>query len=82
MMHLRTAPPRWWLKYSGECVHSDTLPFTAETEVTGHIMAHLNVSCSPHQDGSTPSDIDLFVTIRHLDPDGNESTIHNYPIDV
>ncbi|KAF1738056.1 Cocaine esterase [Beauveria bassiana] len=48
-------------------------PFVAETEITGHIIAHLNVSISavaPTQ--STPWDMDLFVTLRHLDAQGNE----------
>ncbi|KAH6692563.1 X-Pro dipeptidyl-peptidase protein [Plectosphaerella plurivora] len=47
-------------------------PFASETEVTGHIVAHLNVSVSPDPSGPTPSDIDLFVTLRHLGPDGKE----------
>ncbi|KAI5460931.1 Alpha/Beta hydrolase protein [Mariannaea sp. PMI_226] len=49
-----------------------TEPFEAETEITGHIVAHLNVSVSADPDGSTPSDIDLFVTLRHISPKGEE----------
>lgn len=47
-------------------------PFEAETEITGHITAHLNVSMSPFPTGSTPTDIDLFVTLRHLLANGKE----------
>jgi predicted acyl esterase len=46
--------------------------FEEEMEITGHITAHLNVSMSPYPTGPTPSDIDLFVTLRHLLPDGKE----------
>ncbi|ERS97072.1 hypothetical protein HMPREF1624_06401 [Sporothrix schenckii ATCC 58251] len=49
-----------------------TAPFAAETEITGHVVAHLHVSVSPDPAGPTPSDIDLFVTLRHLGPDGRE----------
>ncbi|KAM5345118.1 hypothetical protein ACJ41O_010980 [Fusarium nematophilum] len=49
-----------------------TAAFESETEVTGHIAAHLNVSVTPDPSGPTPSDIDLFVTLRHIDPVGQE----------
>jgi predicted acyl esterase len=49
-----------------------TLPFEEETEVTGYIVAHLNVSVSPHANGPTPSDIDIFLTLRHISPEGKE----------
>lgn len=49
-----------------------TAPFDVELEITGHIVAHLNVSVSPHADGPTPSDIDLFITLRHLAASGKE----------
>lgn len=55
-----------------ELLQFTTEPFDAETEVTGHIVAHLNVSVSPDADGPTPSDIDLFVTLRHISPEGHE----------
>lgn len=50
-----------------------TAPFTKEAEFTGHIVTHLNVSASllPGQTTS-PKEIDLFVTLRHLDTDGSE----------
>ncbi|KAK4643236.1 hypothetical protein QC761_403420 [Podospora bellae-mahoneyi] len=43
-----------------------------EMEITGHIVAHLNVSVSPDVGGPTPSDIDLFLTLRHIGKDGKE----------
>ncbi|KAI9149642.1 Cocaine esterase [Paramyrothecium foliicola] len=49
-----------------------TGPFEDEMEVTGHVVARLNVAVTGDQDSTTPSDIDLFVTLRHLGPDGNE----------
>ena len=48
-------------------------PFQEETEFTGHIVAHLNVSMTADEGSANqPSDIDLFTTIRHLDAHGNE----------
>ncbi|RKL47010.1 hypothetical protein BFJ72_g2747 [Fusarium proliferatum] len=55
-----------------EVVQFSTPTFEAETEITGHVVAHLNVSVSPDPSGPTPSDIDLFVTLRHFDPSGQE----------
>ncbi|CAG7562782.1 unnamed protein product [Fusarium equiseti] len=55
-----------------EVLQFSTPAFEAETEITGHIVAHLNVSVSPDPSGPTPSDIDLFVTLRHIDPSGQE----------
>jgi predicted acyl esterase len=49
-----------------------TAPFEGETEITGHIVAHLNVSLSAHATGATPSDIDLFLTLRYISPEGKE----------
>ncbi|KAF2647743.1 X-Pro dipeptidyl-peptidase protein [Lophiostoma macrostomum CBS 122681] len=40
-------------------------------ELTGHILAHLSVSSSS-KNGKTPTDIDLFVTLRKLAKDGSE----------
>lgn len=40
-------------------------------ELTGHILAHLSVSSS-RKNGKTPTDIDLFVTLRKLAKDGSE----------
>jgi predicted acyl esterase len=49
-----------------------TPPFEAETEITGHITAHLHVSVTPDRSGPTPTDMDLFLTLRHLSPNGSE----------
>ena len=42
-----------------------------ETEVTGHVVAHLNVSVTP-ETAASEKDIDLFLTLRHIDPSGEE----------
>ncbi|KAI8662400.1 hypothetical protein NCS56_01043800 [Fusarium sp. Ph1] len=55
-----------------EFLQFSTAAFESETEITGHVVAHLNVSVTPDPTGPTPSDIDLFVTIRHIDPSGQE----------
>jgi predicted acyl esterase len=52
-----------------------TPAFDSDTEFTGHINTHLHVSVTPHPElprSSEPSDIDLFVSVRHLDPKGKE----------
>lgn len=42
-------------------------------EITGHIVAHLTVSCSRSTpDATPPSEIDLFVTLRKLNSNGEE----------
>lgn len=46
--------------------------FSEETEITGHITAHICVSAEAEPSGPVPSDIDLFCTLRHLDPSGKE----------
>lgn len=60
---------------AGELEHILTFtsaPFDSVTEVTGHIVAHLNVSISKDRWGGSPSDLDLFLTLRHLSPSGVE----------
>ncbi len=56
-------------------------PFESETEITGHLVAHLNVSVTPDNNILDPDpdpdpdrdfDIDLFLTLRHLSPSGSE----------
>ena len=47
-------------------------PFSEKTEITGHPVVRLNVALQP-KDGSKPSEIDLFVTLRHFGTDGKES---------
>lgn len=56
-----------------ELLKFETKPFEAETEITGHVVAHLNVSVTPYSGSeSIPTDIDLFVTLRYFGPDGKE----------
>lgn len=55
-----------------EYIHFTTPAFEQETEITGHIVAHLNVSLTQDNTGPTPSDIDLFLTLRHISPEGKE----------
>ncbi|KAH8880883.1 alpha/beta-hydrolase [Thozetella sp. PMI_491] len=57
---------------SMQFVSFTTPPFQLETEVTGHIVVHLNVSVTRDPGGSTPSDIDLFLSLRHLSTSGKE----------
>jgi len=49
-----------------------TPPMTEEVEITGHVVAHLNVSMNPYIGGPQPSDIDLFLTLRHISAAGTE----------
>lgn len=47
--------------------------FKKEIEFTGHIVAHLNVSITADEHtASVPSDMDLFLTVRHLSASGKE----------
>ena len=55
-----------------ELIQFTTPEFEKETEITGHVTARLNVSLTPDTTGPTPSDIDLFVTLRSIGPDGKE----------
>ncbi|ORY71827.1 X-Pro dipeptidyl-peptidase C-terminal non-catalytic domain-containing protein [Pseudomassariella vexata] len=56
-----------------QLVQFTTAPFEEETEITGHITAHLNVSMTPTPEESAgEKDIDLFVTLRHYDATGKE----------
>ncbi|KAF4414649.1 X-Pro dipeptidyl-peptidase [Fusarium acutatum] len=58
---------------TSKSVQFTTKPFEEETELIGHVTAHLNVSVSVKPDQSTvPSEIDLFVTLRYIGPDGRE----------
>lgn len=54
-------------------VQFSTAPFDAETEITGHVVAHLCVSACPSAGADTkPSDIDVFLTLRYISPEGKE----------
>ena len=54
-----------------EFLQFTTPPFEQETEITGHPVAHLNVSVTPENLGKE-TDIDVFLTVRHIDAAGNE----------
>ncbi|KAI7637340.1 alpha/beta-hydrolase, partial [Hortaea werneckii] len=54
-----------------QLVQFTTPPFETETEITGHVVAHLALSASS-ESGHAPSDIDIFVTMRHVSPEGKE----------
>ncbi|CAJ2507688.1 Uu.00g088740.m01.CDS01 [Anthostomella pinea] len=54
-----------------QAVQFTTPPFEEETEITGHITAHLNVSLTP-EEVAREKDIDLFLTLRHLNASGKE----------
>lgn len=55
-----------------QLISFQSAPFELETEITGHIVAHLNVSVKKDPWGPIPSDIDLFITLRHLSSSGKE----------
>jgi len=55
-----------------QLIQFTTPAFEEEIEITGHILAHLNVSLTPDPKGPTPTDIDLFLTLRHISPEGKE----------
>ncbi|OJJ32251.1 hypothetical protein ASPWEDRAFT_116865 [Aspergillus wentii DTO 134E9] len=48
-------------------------PFESETEITGHIVVRLSVSMSRRRwQSTTPSDMDLFLSLRHIASSGEE----------
>jgi predicted acyl esterase len=55
-----------------ELLSFSTSPMESEVEITGHIVAHLSVSVTPFIGKSLPSDIDVFLTLRHISPSGKE----------
>ncbi|CUM55110.1 uncharacterized protein AC631_03446 [Debaryomyces fabryi] len=55
---------------SPDAIQFITQPFEKEVEITGHITSQLNISVD--DEDVSPSDIDIFVTLRHLDKDSKE----------
>ncbi len=49
-----------------------TSPFDFPVEITGHIVARVHVSASACLRGPVPTDVDLFLTVRHFAADGSE----------
>ena len=59
--------------YDGESIKFDHKVQDGEMEITGH--PHLRLLMSVAKDpatGAVPSEADIFVTLRHLDAEGNE----------
>lgn len=54
-----------------ETLQFSTTPFEQDTEITGHAIARLSVSVTP-EFVEDDSDIDLFLTLRYLSPEGDE----------
>lgn len=54
---------------SGAPIQFSTPPFEAQTEMTGHPVAHLFMSLGAF---AGRKDFDVFVTLRHIAPDGAE----------
>lgn len=61
------------LKYEapGGEISFETDAFLEDIEITGHPLAHLAVSMEALRD-SSPSEMDIFLTIRHYDATGQE----------
>lgn len=58
---------------SPKAVQFVSAPFEEDTEITGHVTAHLNVSMSPNSLATAAEkDIDIFLTLRYLSPSGKE----------
>ncbi|KZV90646.1 alpha/beta-hydrolase [Exidia glandulosa HHB12029] len=55
---------------TGDAVQFSTLPFDTRTEMTGHPVAHLYLSLGKFI--GSKKDFDVFVTLRHIAPNGNE----------
>lgn len=55
-----------------QLVQFATDPVEQETEITGHIVARLCVSMNGRVGKGLPSDIDLFLTLRHISPERKE----------
>lgn len=55
-----------------QSIQFSTPPFETETEITGHPSAHLNVSATGYPGQTTPTDIDLFLTLRIISSEGKE----------
>lgn len=54
-----------------------TEPLKEKLEITGHPVLRVSMSLAP-SGGSNPTDMDLFVTLRHIGPDGKESKRETY----
>lgn len=57
---------------TGRSFKFETSPFQQETEITGHILANLTMGVAGRDGKPAPKDLDVMVTLRHIDPDGKE----------
>lgn len=61
-----------WQGLTGDSVEFSTEPFQKETEITGHPVFHCRVGVKADEQGRTPKDLDIFVTLRHYDRSGEQ----------
>jgi predicted acyl esterase len=71
-VHKRLSYPALTMPEENAFVRFVTEPYNEEVEITGHIVAHVNVSVTPNLGGGAPKDIDIFLTLRHWAADGTE----------
>lgn len=71
-VHQRLSYPALTVPEDNSYLRFFTAAFDKETEITGHILARVNVSATAKLGGSVPKDIDLFLTVRHWDANGDE----------
>lgn len=56
----------------GQSIEFATTPFELEAEITGHPVFHCTVGVEANSKGQVPSEMDIFVTLRHFDASGDE----------
>jgi predicted acyl esterase len=59
----------------GYSISFSTRPLTRELEITGHMVLHLRLSVAGVVQNPCPSDIDIFVALRHFTKD-NEQVLY------
>ncbi len=64
---------------TGNSFQFTTAPFEGDTEITGHILANLCVAVAGTEGKPAPKDLDCMVTLRHIDPNGNEVVYTGMP---
>ena len=62
---------------NSDSVQFTTAAFKQPMEITGHPTVRLSLSLSSREN-SSPSEIDVFVTLRHLNPTGKEGTCREH----
>ncbi|KAH7384679.1 Alpha/Beta hydrolase protein [Pyrenochaeta sp. MPI-SDFR-AT-0127] len=70
--HERLSYPALTTLANPYCYRFTTASFEQELEITGHIVAHVNLSVTRKPDGTVPKDIDVFFIIRQWNADGTE----------